>query len=123
MNTCPACSKTVEPNQLACPHCGISLHPGTATAGPASAGGGSGLSIAAIVVIAVIGIVVLVVCLGGGLFFFRLAATPLPAPATPVTAPLPPAAPTAVGVAPPVEIPVDGAAAETAEDQTPAEQP
>jgi hypothetical protein len=54
MNSCPACAKTVHPNDLVCPHCGINRHPGRATAGPA-AGGGKGLSVAAIVIIAIAG--------------------------------------------------------------------
>jgi hypothetical protein len=30
MNSCPACSQAVSPNDLVCPKCGISLHHGTA---------------------------------------------------------------------------------------------
>jgi hypothetical protein len=83
MNACPACSQPVGPNDLTCPKCGISLHPGTATAGPASGGSGKGLSVVAIVVIAVIGIVLLVGCLGvlgTGLFYFRTQAVMSPPP-------------------------------------------
>jgi hypothetical protein len=88
MNACPACSQPVGPNDLVCPKCGISLHPGTATAGPA-AGEGKGLSVVAIVVIAIVGIVLLLGCLGlvGSAFWF-IAPGPGMAPATP--APLPP---------------------------------
>src|SRR6516165_7221521 len=108
MNTCPACSKTVDPNQLTCPHCGISLHPGTATAGPGSAGGGSGPSIGPIAVMIVVGIVVLVACLGvPALFLFGARAMVRPPAAMPVVAPLPPAAPTGVGASPAVEVPTE----------------
>src|SRR6266478_8111048 len=89
MNTCPACSQPVGPNDVTCPKCGISLHPGTATAGPASSGA-KGLSVVAIVVIAIVAIVLLVGCLGllgAGLFMFRAAAV-MPA-ATRSAAPLP----------------------------------
>lgn len=124
MNTCPSCSKTVDPNQLACPHCGISLHPGTATAGPASTGGGSGMSVAAIAVVAIVGIVALLACLGVPallLFGVRRAMVP-PAPATPVSSPLPPIAPTAISASPPVTTPSEAPLAVTPEDQPPAEQ-
>ena len=83
MNTCPACSQPIAPNDLACPKCGITLHHGTATAGPASVGG-KGLTIAAIVIFAGIGITLLVGFLGV-YFFARLevvaapAAVPIPA--------------------------------------------
>jgi hypothetical protein len=90
MNACPSCSQPVGPNDVVCPKCGISLHPGTATAGPASSGG-KGLSVVAIVVIAIVAIVLLVGCLGvlgAGLFWFRAAAV-MPA-ATPSATPLPP---------------------------------
>src|SRR5262245_38361169 len=91
MNACPACSQAVSPTDLVCPKCGISLHPGTATAGPASGGGGKGLSVVAIVIVAVVGIVVLVGCLGtmfGFLFFLRAAPVPMtPPPAVPVAVP------------------------------------
>jgi hypothetical protein len=84
MNVCPACAQAVGPNDVTCSKCGISLHPGTATAGPASGGSGKGLSIVAIAVIAVIGIVILVGCLGlvgAGLFFgFRTQAVMSPPP-------------------------------------------
>jgi hypothetical protein len=62
MNTCPACSQSVGPNDLTCPKCGISLHPGTATAGPAS-GGGQGLSVVVIVVMGLVGIILVLGCL------------------------------------------------------------
>jgi hypothetical protein len=92
MNACPACSQPVGPNDLTCPKCGISLHPGTATAGPASEGSSKGLSVVAIVVIAVIGIVLLVGCLGvlgTGLFFFRTRAVMSPPPsAVPYSVPV-----------------------------------
>jgi hypothetical protein len=65
MNICPACSQPISPDDLACPKCGISLNPGTATAGPASGGAGKGPSVAAIVVIALVGILLVVICLGG----------------------------------------------------------
>jgi hypothetical protein len=99
MNACPACAKSVDPNDLVCPHCGISLHQGTATAGPGS-GGGKGLSVVAIVVIAIVGIVLLVACLGvvGSAFWFLVDA--------PVMAPSPSAPPPAIRKAvspPPVE--------------------
>jgi hypothetical protein len=98
MNACPACSQPVAPSDLVCPKCGISLHPGTATAGPAS-GSGKGLSIVAIVVIAIVGIILLIGCLGllgAGVFFFR-ASAPMPS-ATPYTAPLAPATETTEAV-------------------------
>jgi hypothetical protein len=62
MNSCPACSQPVGPNDLTCPKCGISLHPGTATAGPAS-GGGQGLSVVVIVVMGLVGIILVLGCL------------------------------------------------------------
>src|SRR5262245_22859732 len=62
MNACPACSQPVSPNELTCPTCGISLHPGTATSGPAP-GGGKGLSVVAIVVVGLVGIILLLGCL------------------------------------------------------------
>jgi hypothetical protein len=62
MNTCPACSQPVSPNELTCPKCGISLHPGTASAGPAS-GGGQGLSVVVIVVMGLVGIILVLGCL------------------------------------------------------------
>ena len=55
MNTCPACSQPVAPNELTCPNCAIGLHPGTATSGPAS--DGKGLSVVVIVIMGLIGIV------------------------------------------------------------------
>jgi hypothetical protein len=81
----------VSPNDTVCPKCGISLHPGTATAGPAS-GSGKGMSVVAIVVIVIIGLVLVVGCLGllgaGLMFGIRSGAT---MPSTPPTmAPLPP---------------------------------
>jgi hypothetical protein len=87
MNVCPSCSKTVDPNDLVCPHCGISLHQGTSTAGPAS-GGGKGLSVVAIVVIGIVGIVLLIACLGvvGGAFWF-LVDLPGVAPSAPAPPP------------------------------------
>jgi hypothetical protein len=82
MNTCPACSLPISPNDLACPQCGISLNPGTATAGPAAGGAGKGPSVAAIVVIALVGIVALVGCLGTvGVFLARGRAVMRPATA------------------------------------------
>jgi len=63
MNTCPACSQAIGPNDLVCPKCGISLHPGTATAGPAS-GGGKGTSVFLIVGVGLVGIVLVLACLG-----------------------------------------------------------
>src|SRR5260370_19683152 len=114
MNACPSCSKPVDPNQLACPHCGISLHPGTATAGPASTGGGSGMSIAAIAMVAIVGIVVLLACLGAPVFLlFGARAMFRPPAPTPGSSPLPPVAPTPVSALPPGEIPAEGAAAES----------
>src|SRR6266478_7702313 len=62
MNTCPACSQPVGPNDLKCPKCGISLHPGTATAGPSS-GAGKGLSVVVIVIVGLIGIILVLGCL------------------------------------------------------------
>jgi hypothetical protein len=64
MNTCPACSQPISSNDLACPKCGISLNPGTATAGPASGGTGKGLSVAAVIVMGLVGAVLLLGCLG-----------------------------------------------------------
>src|SRR6266446_257230 len=73
MNTCPACSQPISPNDLACPKCGISLNPGTATAGPASGGTGKGLSVVAIIVLGLVVIVLLLGCLGSvGWFLFAL---------------------------------------------------
>jgi hypothetical protein len=81
MTTCPACSQPISPNDLACPKCGISLNPGTATAGPAAGGAGKGPSVAAIVVIALVGIVAVVGCLGSaGIFLVRSRAVVRPAP-------------------------------------------
>jgi len=88
MNTCPSCSKPLQTNDLVCPHCGISLNPGTATAGPAS--GGGGMSVVAIIAIVIVSIVLLLGCLGlaGGAFWFFMA--PVPAlPTTPVSPPPP----------------------------------
>jgi hypothetical protein len=65
MNNCPACSQPISPNDLACPNCGISLNPGTATAGPTAGGTAKGPSVAAIVVIVIVGIVVVIGCVGG----------------------------------------------------------
>jgi hypothetical protein len=62
MNTCPACSQPVSSNELTCPKCGISLHPGTATSGPAS-GGGKGLSVVLLVVAGLVGIFLVLGCL------------------------------------------------------------
>ena len=62
MNSCPACSQPVAPNELTCPKCGISLHPGTATSGPAS-GGGKGLSVVVIVVVGLVGMFLVLGCL------------------------------------------------------------
>jgi hypothetical protein len=127
MNTCPACAQPVDPNLLNCPHCGISLHPGTATAGPASAGGGGGggMSIAAIVVFAIVGIVVLLACFGAPVFwlFGARRAMVRPPAATPVASPLPPVVPPEVGASPPVELPVEDPTAESPDVQSPAEQP
>jgi len=83
MNSCPACSKPIGADDLACPHCKIRLNPGTANEGPAS-GGGKTLSVAAIVVIAVAGIVLLLGCLGmlGAWVFAIRSAAPLVAPAS-----------------------------------------
>jgi hypothetical protein len=80
MNNCPACSQPISPNDLACPKCGISLNPGTATAGPASGGGGKGPSVAAIVVMGLVSILLLLVCLGGvrALFVGRAVVRPPP---------------------------------------------
>jgi hypothetical protein len=88
MNACPACSQPVGPSDLVCPKCGISLHPGTATYGPAS-GEGKGLSVVAIVVIAIVGILLVVGCLGllGASVFFLRSSAPMPS-ATPYAAPL-----------------------------------
>jgi hypothetical protein len=80
MNTCPACSQPISPNDLACPKCGISLNPGTATAGPAAGGGEKGPSVAAIVVIALVGIVLLVGCIGAASVFLIGRAVVAPAP-------------------------------------------
>src|SRR5262245_20588949 len=90
MNACPACSQPVSPNDTVCPKCGISLHPGTATAGPAS-GGGKGMSVVAIVVIVIIGVVVLIGCLGlvGASLRFGICSSTVATPPT-TTAPLPP---------------------------------
>jgi hypothetical protein len=77
MNTCPACSQPISPNDLACPKCGISLNPGTATAGPASGGMGKGLSVVAIIVMGLVGIVLLLGCLGSvGWFLFARPSKP-----------------------------------------------
>jgi hypothetical protein len=115
MTTCPSCSKTVHSNDLVCAHCGINLHPGTATASPAS-GGAIALSIVAIVVIAIMGIVLLVGCLGVSLWFF--VATPVmgPGPA-PVIEP-PTDTPSSLPVEPPEEVPD----LELPPDRRPAEQ-
>ena len=91
MNACPACSQPVSSNDTVCPKCGISLHPGTATAAP-TGGGGKGMSVVAIVVIVIIGVVVLIGCLGlvgAGLMFGIRSSATMSAPA-PTTAPLPP---------------------------------
>ena len=56
MNACPACSQPTGQNDLFCPKCGISLNPGTSTAGPASASG-KGSSVVVIVVALILGIV------------------------------------------------------------------
>src|SRR5262245_30143182 len=91
MNACPACSQPVGPNDTVCPKCGISLHPGTATAGPAG-GGGKGMSVVAIVVIAMIGVVVLVGWVGlvGASLLFGIRSSATMSAPTPTTAPLPP---------------------------------
>jgi hypothetical protein len=91
MNACPACSQPVGPNDVTCPKCGISLHPGTATAGPAG-GSGKGMSVVAIVVIVIIGVVLLVGCLGlvGASLIFGLRSSARMPAATPTAAPLPP---------------------------------
>jgi hypothetical protein len=90
MNACPACSQPVGPNDTVCPKCSISLHPGTATAGP-TGGGGKGMPVVAIVVIVIIGVVLLVGCLGlvGASFVFGLRSTTVVPSATPTMAPLP----------------------------------
>jgi hypothetical protein len=88
MNHCPSCSKPLQTEDLVCPHCGISLHPGTATAGPAS-GGGGGMSVVATIVIAIVCIVVLAGCLGVVGFAFWFTGTPVAAPPpTPVPPPM-----------------------------------
>jgi hypothetical protein len=88
MNVCPSCSKSLGADDLVCPHCGISLHPGTANAGPAS-GGGHGMSVAAIVVIGIVGIVLLVGCLGiAGVAFWFFLDAPVAAPPTPPPPPM-----------------------------------
>jgi hypothetical protein len=91
MNACPACSQPVGPNDITCPKCGISLHPGTATAGPAG-GGGRGMSVVAIAVIVIIGVVLLVGCLGlvGASLMFGIRSSATMPAATPTTSPLPP---------------------------------
>jgi hypothetical protein len=112
MNTCPACSKTVHPNDLVCPHCGIALHPETPTSAPAS-GSGMGLSVIVIVVVAVIGIVLILGCLGAAGFFVMARAVPMPAPP-----PAPVTAPAAIPKAPMVE-----ERKTVPESETPAAQP
>jgi hypothetical protein len=71
MNACPACSQAVSPNDLVCPKCGISLHHGTASAGPTSAGRGPSLVL--IVAIGLIAVVLLLGCLLGIASWFFLA--------------------------------------------------
>jgi len=90
MNICPSCSKPLQTSDLVCPHCGISLHPGTATAGPAS-GSAGGMSVIAIIVIVVVSIVLLLGCLGiaGGAFWFFMD-VPMAAPPPPPVSPPPP---------------------------------
>ena len=90
MNACPACSQPVTANDTVCPKCGISLHPGTATAAP-SGGGGKGTPVVAIVVIVIIGVVLLVGCLGlvGAGLMFGIRSSAVVAPPT-TTAPMPP---------------------------------
>jgi hypothetical protein len=90
MNACPACSQPVGPNDVTCPKCGISLHHGTATAGPAG-GGGKGMSVVAIAVIVIIGVVLLVGCLGlvGASLVFGIRSSARMPAATPTAAPLP----------------------------------
>jgi hypothetical protein len=82
------------------------------------------MSAVAIAVVAIVGIVALLACLGVPalfLFSFRRAMVP-PAPATPVSSPLPLVALTAVSASPPVVTPGDDPVAATPEDQPPAEQ-
>jgi hypothetical protein len=116
MNSCPACSKTVNPNDLACPHCGINLHPGTATAGPASGGSGMGISVVAIVVIAIVGIVLVIGCLRAVPYFLMGMPGGVPAPPPMVAPPSPVALPLLVG--PPEEDP----ALEAPAEQMPADE-
>jgi hypothetical protein len=122
MNTCPACSKTVHPNDLVCPHCGISLHPGTATSGPASWGGGMGMSVVAIVVIAIVGIVLVVGCLGVVPFFFMAGIGRAVPPPPPMVAP-PSPVPMSLPVEPPDAVPaLEAQAGQAPSEQTPADK-
>jgi hypothetical protein len=82
MNACPACSQAVSPNDLVCPKCGISLHHGTTSAGPAS-GGNRGPSTALLVGAGVVGILLLFGCLiflGASVFMLRARTPPVAAP-------------------------------------------
>jgi hypothetical protein len=82
MNACPACSQAVSPNDLSCPKCGISLHHGTTSAGPA-AGGSKGPSTILIVGAGIVVILLLFGCLiflGASAFLIRARTPPMVAP-------------------------------------------
>ncbi len=123
MNVCPACSKTIRADDLTCPHCGISLNPGTATSGRAG-GTGKGLSVVAMVVVGLVGVIMVVVvlgCLGAVAVPFFMVARPVPP--LPKTAPLPMIAPPIVETArSPITI-QDSDMAETQPEPTSDDQP
>ncbi len=115
MNNCPACSKVIHPNDLVCPHCGISLHQGTASASPAS-GGGSALSVVVIGIFVVIGILLVLGCLGTAAMFVGFRAVSPPAP-PPIVAPM------SVPAVIEDEEPMLDSESETNPSETPAGQP
>jgi hypothetical protein len=117
MNACPSCSQPISPNDLACPNCGISLNPGTATAGPTAGGAAKGPSVAVIVGVAIVGIVLLVGCLGTVAWF--IAPMPVMGPASPTSATPVPLTPSYVV---PIEEKTESPATDAPQSQPPAEQ-
>lgn len=80
MPACPACEKNTQADALACPHCGISLHPDAPTRAHSDKPGGASTAVVAVLVGGGIVLLLMVLLFGVGLFAFRSASVPLAAP-------------------------------------------